>query len=71
MDPTLAQIAAKRRFDKAISGLGRGLGDIAWRVICACEGLPAAETELDWPKRSGRVVLTLALDRLADHYGLG
>lgn len=71
MDPTLAQIAAKRRFDEAITGLGRGLGDIAWRVICACEGLPAAETELGWPKRSGRVVLTLALDRLADHYGLG
>ena len=71
MDPTMAQISAKRRFDAAIAALGRGLGDIAWRVICACEGLPVAEAELGWPKRSGRVVLTLALDRLADHYGLG
>jgi hypothetical protein len=71
MDSTLAQIAAKRRFDAAIAALGRGLGDIAWRVICACEGLPVAEAGLGWPKRSGRVVLTLALDRLADHYGLG
>jgi hypothetical protein len=71
MDPAMAQISAKRRFDTAIAALGRGLGDIAWRVICACEGLPVAEVELGWPKRSGRVVLTLALDRLADHYGLG
>jgi len=67
----MAQISAKRRFDAAIAALGRGLGDIAWRVICACAGLPVAEAELGWPKRSGRVVLTLALDRLADHYGLG
>lgn len=71
IDSTMAQITAKRRFDAALAALGRGLGDIAWRVICACEGLPVAEAGLGWPKRSGRVVLTLALDRLADHYGLG
>lgn len=71
MDATSAQIAAKRRFDAAIAGLGGGLGEIAWRVVCAGEGLPVAEAGLGWPKRSGRVVLTLALDRLADHYGLG
>lgn len=71
IDATTAQIAAKRRFDAAIAALGTGLGDIAWRVVCAGEGLPVAEEGLGWPKRSGRVVLTLALDRLADHYGLG
>ncbi len=70
LDPTLAQIAAKRRFDHALAALGRGLKDVAWRVICACEGLPAAEKGLGWPARSGRLVLTLALDRLADHYRL-
>lgn len=70
LDPTLAQIAAKRRFDAALAGLGGGLQDVAWRVICAGEGLPAAEKGLGWPVRSGRLVLTLALDRLADHYRL-
>ncbi|MDO7844705.1 DUF6456 domain-containing protein [Sphingomonas immobilis] len=70
LDPTGAQIAAKRRFDAAIAALGRGLGDVAWRVICAGEGLPVAEKALGWPARAGRVVLTLALDRLADHYRL-
>lgn len=69
-DPTTAQLAAKQRFDGAVAALGGGLGDVAWRVICAGEALPAAEKALGWPTRSGRLVLTLALDRLADHYRL-
>ncbi|USU03509.1 DUF6456 domain-containing protein [Sphingomonadaceae bacterium OTU29THOMA1] len=69
-DPSGAQIAAKRRFDEAMASAGRGLGDVLWRVICANEGLPAAEKALGWPARAGRLVLTLALDRLADHYRL-
>lgn len=69
-DPTTAQIAAKRRFDAAIAAVGPGLNDVLWRVVCAGEGLPAAERALGWPTRSGRLVLGLALDRLADHYGL-
>lgn len=69
-DPTTARIAAKRRFDAAVAGVGPGLSDVLWRVVCAGEGLPDAEKALGWPSRSGRVVLTLALDRLAAHYGL-
>ena len=71
LSPAERQVAAKRRFDAAVAAAGRGLSDILWRVICAGEGLPAAERELGWPARSGRLVLGLALDRLADHYGLG
>ncbi|WP_448501590.1 DUF6456 domain-containing protein, partial [Sphingomonas sp.] len=70
LDPTLAQIAARRRFDAAIAALGGGLSDVAWRVLCAGEGLPDAERALGWPARAGRLVLTLALDRLGDHYRL-
>ena len=70
LDPTLAQISAKRRFDAAIAAVGPGLNDILWRVICAGEGLPAAERVLGWPTRSGKLVLILALDLLAGHYGL-
>ncbi|UVO50317.1 DUF6456 domain-containing protein [Sphingomonas sp. SUN019] len=70
LTPGEAQVAAKRRFDAAIAATGPGLSDVLWRVVCAGEGLPAAEKELGWPARSGRVVLGLALDRLADHYGL-
>jgi hypothetical protein len=70
LDPTTAQIAAKRRFDAALDAAGKGLSDIAWRTICAGEALPVAEKALGWPVRSGRLVLTLALDRIADHYRL-
>jgi hypothetical protein len=70
LDPTEAQIAAKRRFDAAIAAAGPGLADILWRVVCAGEPLPQAEKGLGWPARAGRVVLTLALDRLAGHYRL-
>lgn len=70
VDPTMARIAAKRRFDAAFADVGRGLADILWRVVCAGERLPEAERALGWPTRAGRLVLTLALDRLADHYQL-
>ncbi|MEA3051160.1 MAG: hypothetical protein QOG72_63 [Sphingomonadales bacterium] len=67
---TNAQLAARLRFEKAVKALGPGLRDIAWRVVCAGEGMRAAETALDWPARAGKLVLTMALDRLADHYRL-
>jgi Domain of unknown function (DUF6456) len=67
---TVAQVAARRRFRAAVAAVGSGLSDIMWRVVCAGEGMREAETALGWPARAGRLVLTLALDRLADHYRL-
>lgn len=67
-DPTLAQLAARDRFDGAIKAAGPGLADILWRVACAGEGLVAAEKALGWPSRAGKLVLTLALDRVATWY---
>lgn len=69
-EPGLGAIAAKRRFDAALAGVGPGLGDILWRVVCAGESVPGAEKALGWPARAGRLVLGMALDRLAAHYGL-
>ena len=62
------QIAAKQRFDSALKAAGKGLEDILWRVVCAGEGLPETEKALGWPARSGKLVLKLALDRVADFY---
>lgn len=62
------QIAAKARFDGALAAAGLGLSDVLWRVVCAGESLPAAERALEWPARSGKVVLRLALDRVAAFY---
>lgn len=68
LTPTERQIAAKQRFDGAMAAAGKGLEDILWRVVCAGEGLPQSEKELGWPARSGKLVLKLALDRVADFY---
>lgn len=67
-DPTLAQLSARERFDGALRAAGPGLADILWRVACAGEGLAAAEKALGWPSRAGKLVLTLALDRVAHWY---
>jgi len=64
------QIAAKQRFQQAIDAAGPGLSDILWRVVCAGEGLEKAEKAMGWPLRAGKVVLGIALERLADHYRL-
>jgi len=68
LNPTERQIAAKARFDGAIAAAGKGLEDILWRVVCADETLPDAERSLQWPARSGKLVLRLALERVADFY---
>ena len=63
-----AQIDARRRFDGAVAKVGPGLSDILWRVVCSGDGMREAETALGWPARAGKLVLTLALDRIADYY---
>ena len=65
------QLAARARFDGAVTAAGPGLSDILWRVVCAGETLPLAERLLAWPVRSGKLVLRLALDRVAGYYRLG
>ena len=62
---------AKRRFEAAIAAAGPGLSDILWRVVCAGEGMRDAESALGWPARAGKLVLTLALERVADFYRIG
>ena len=68
VDLSGSQIDAKLRFHAAIDTAGPGLADILWRVVCSGEGMREAETALGWPARAGKLVLTLALDRVADYY---
>lgn len=71
VEPGVAALRAKERVHAAMDAAGPGLSDVLWRVVCAGEGLPDAERALGWPVRSGRVVLGIALDRVADWYRLG
>ena len=66
LDPTTAQLVSRQRFDAAV---GPGLSVVLCRVVCVGDGLGTAERALGWPSRAGKLVLLLALDRLAGHYG--
>jgi hypothetical protein len=68
--PSGGPMAARDRVAKALSCLGPGLSDAALRVCCFLEGLEACERRMGWSARSGKVVLKIALHRLAEHYGL-
>ncbi|WP_324807294.1 DUF6456 domain-containing protein [Sphingomonas sp. LY29] len=63
-----SQIDARRRFEAAVEAAGPGLSDILWRIVCAGEGMRDAETALGWPARAGKLVLSMALDRVGDHF---
>ena len=67
-DLVASQIDARRRFDAAVEAVGPGLSDILWRVVCSGEGMREAESALGWPARAGKLVLSIALDRVADFY---
>lgn len=61
---------ARRRVEKALTAVGPGLCDVLVGVCCDQLGLEAVEKRNRWPARSAKVILRLALDRLAAHYGI-
>jgi hypothetical protein len=60
--------AARDRLADALGALGPGLSDVTLRVCCFLEGIEAIETSMHWSRRSGKVVLKIALQRLAAFY---
>lgn len=63
-------IAAKQRVGRAMAAVGPDLGDLLFDVCCHLIALEVAEARRSWARRSARVVLGIALDRLAAHYGM-
>ena len=63
-------IAAKERVMQAIEAVGPELAGVLIDICCELKGLEDAEKSHGWPQRAGKVVLALALNRLARHYGL-
>ncbi len=63
-------IAAKERFYNALDYIGPEMSGIVVDVCCLLKGLEETEKSRGWPQRSGKVVLQIALTKLARHYGL-
>lgn len=62
-------MAARQRLNKALVAAGPELSDLLFDVCCHLQALEAVENSRGWARRSARVVLAIALDRLASHYG--
>lgn len=71
VEPAERARAAKAKVAAALDAAGPGLREVLEQVCIRDTALEAAERELGLPRRAGKAVLRLALDRLATHYRIG
>lgn len=69
LNPTDLMVASRQRVEAALDALGQEFAGLLLDVLAFAKGIEQIESERHWPPRSGKIIVGLALARLALHYG--
>lgn len=62
-------LAARERVRQALTAVGPDLSGALFDLCCLDVGISDLESRRGWPRRSGKLLVSLALRALGRHYG--